>query len=151
MTNVTRWDPFQDLRQTMDRLFDDGYARPWRFLTTDDALRLPVDIAETENEIDIKAEMPGMNPNEVEITIQDDALVIRGEHREETEDNKKDYRRREIRYGSFHRSIPLPSRVDAEHATADFNNGVLHLRLPRSESAKPKQIKVNTGNGGSHI
>ena len=77
MTNLTRWDPFSELRQTMDRMFEDGYSRPWRFLSTEDVMRFPVDVSETENEIDIKAEMPGIKPDEVDITIQNDSLVIR--------------------------------------------------------------------------
>ncbi len=144
MTNLVRWDPFTELRSTMDRLFDEGFSRPWRFLGTEGELgAFPVEVSETDNEVHVKAALPGVNPDEVEISVVNDILSIKAEHREEAEhDGKKGYFRREIRYGSYHRSLSLPTSVDVEKAEAKFKNGMLYLTLPKAEAARPKQIKV---------
>ena len=150
MTNLVRFDPFSDLRTTMDRLFEEGFSRPWRLLGNDGSpseMAFPVEVSESDSAIDIKAALPGVKPDEVEISVQNDVLTIRAEHREETKEEKKDYYRREIRYGSFHRSLALPASVDSDKAEATFENGILMLRLPKAEAARPKQIKVSSGNG----
>ena len=150
MTNIARWDPFSDLRQTMDRLFDEGFSRPWRFLPSEQQeSSFPVEVSETDHEIEIKAALPGIDPNEVEITIQNDVLTVRGEHRETAEDKKREYYRREVRYGAFHRSLALPTTVDSEKAEANFKDGMLYLHLPKAEAARPKQIKVKGANGAT--
>jgi HSP20 family protein len=133
----------------MDRLFDEGFSRPWRFMApTDYESSFPLEIAETDDTVDVKASMPGVRPEDVEITVANDVLTIKAEHREETEDKKKEYYRREIRYGAFHRSLSLPVSVDADKAEARFENGMLHLKLPKAEALRPKQIKVaGTTNG----
>ena len=150
MTNIIRWDPFTDLRGTMDRLFDEGFSRPWRLLgaeQTPQELAFPLEVSETDGAIDVKASLPGVKPEEVEVSIQNDVLSIRGEHKEEAEEKKRDYYRREIRYGSFHRSVALPAAVNADKAEATYDNGVLKLHLPKADAIKPKQIKVAGGNG----
>jgi HSP20 family protein len=149
MTNIVRWDPFTDLRSTMDRLFDEGFSRPWRLLPNEGAAEtgFPVEVSETESELEIKAALPGVRPEDVDITVTNDVLTIKAEHRAETEDKKRDYYRREVRYGAFHRSMSLPVSVDADKAEASFDNGMLRLRLPKAEALRPKQIKVGTGNG----
>jgi HSP20 family protein len=86
--------------------------------------------------------LPGVKPDEVEITIQNDVLTIKAEHKDTTEEKKRDYYRREIRYGSFHRALTLPVSVDSDKAEAKFENGVLSLKLPKAEALRPKQIKV---------
>jgi HSP20 family protein len=147
MTNMVRWDPFADLRTTMDRLFDEGFSRPWRLLPAQEQQEwaFPIEVAESENEVELKAALPGIRPDKVEISVTNDVLTIRAEHKEEAEDKKKDYYRRELRYGTYHRSMALPVAVDTEKAEARFENGVLHLRLPKAEAMKPKQIKVRNG------
>jgi HSP20 family protein len=148
MTNLVRWDPFTDLRQTMDRLFDEGFSRPWRFLPAEqEGGTFPIEVAETEDAIEVRASLPGVRPEDVEITVANDVLTMKAEHREQTEDKKKDYYRREIRYGAYHRSISLPAGVDADRAEARFQDGMLHLKLPKAEALRPKQIKVSGGNG----
>ena len=150
MTNLVRFDPFTDLRATMDRLFEEGFSRPWRLLGSEGPtadMAFPVEVSESDTAVDIKASLPGVKPEEVEISVQNDVLSIRAEHREETKDEKKDYYRREIRYGSFHRALALPSSVDSDKAEARFDNGILTLHLPKAEAARPKQIKVSSGNG----
>jgi HSP20 family protein len=144
MTNLIRRDPFTDLRSTMDRLFD---PRPWRFVATAPAQyqsTFPVEVSETGDAIDVKASLPGVKPEEVEITVHEDVLTIKAEHKAETktEDEKRDFYRREIRYGAFSRSMNLPASVDADKAEASFENGQLTLHLPKAESSRPKQIRV---------
>jgi HSP20 family protein len=145
MTNIVRWDPFTDLRSTMDRLFDEGFSRPWRLLPQngDYEQTFPVEVAETEDAIEVKASMPGVDPKAVEITVANDVLTIKAEHRAETEETKKEYYRREIRYGTFHRAMTLPVSVDADKAEAHFEHGMLSLKLPKAEALRPKQIKIN--------
>jgi HSP20 family protein len=128
----------------MDRLFEDGFSRPWRMITAQDyETAFPVEVWETESDVEVKAALPGMRPDEVDITITNDVLTIKAEHREEAEDKKREYFRREIRYGVYHRSMGLPVGVDADKATARFENGMLHLTLPKAEAMRPKQIKVS--------
>jgi len=160
MTNVVRWDPFNDLRTTMDRLFDEGFSRPWRFLPSNGEYEnpFPIEVAETEDAIEVKASMPGVDPQAVDITVANDVLTIKAEHRAQTEDTKREYYRSEIRYGAFHRALSLPVSVDADKAEAHFEHGMLYLKLPKAESLRPKQIKISgheaieagtTGNGSS--
>jgi HSP20 family protein len=149
MTNLIRWDPFADLRGTMDRLFDEGFSRPWRLIgsETPTEAAFPVEVSQTEDALDVKAALPGVKPEEVEVSVQNDVLTIRAEHKEETEDTKRDYYRREIRYGALQRVMALPTSVDTEKADARFENGILYLHLPKAEALRPKQIKVAGGNG----
>src|SRR5947207_13045508 len=84
VTNIVRLDPFSDLRQTMDRLFDEGFSRPWRFLPGEQEATFPIEVSETDHELEVKAALPGIDPNDVEVTIQNDVLTVRGEHKEET-------------------------------------------------------------------
>jgi len=152
MTSVTRWDPFSDLRSTMDRLFDEGFSRPWRLIPQSETYEsaFPVEVSETEDELEVKAALPGVKPEEVEITVQNDVLTIKAEHKDTTEEKKRDYYRREIRYGSFHRAMSLPVSVDSDRAEATFENGVLQLRLPKAAALRPRQIKVG-GTGAAAI
>jgi len=146
MTNMIRRDPFTDLRSTMDRLFDEGFSRPWRFISSENyEASMPVEVSETDNELVVKAALPGVNPDEVDVTVNNDVLTIKGEHKETTEEGKREFYRREIRYGAFNRSFTLPVKVDADQAEANHENGVLTLRLPKAASIRPKQIKVGSG------
>ena len=155
MSNIVRWDPFTDMRATMDRLFDDSFARPRRRVVSakEFAVMVPVEVSETESAIEVKASLPGTRPEEVEVTVHDDILTIKAEHKEATEElpaegeakadvPTRQFYRREIRYGAFHRSFSLPSGVDANKAEARFENGVLHLILPKAEANRPHRIKV---------
>ena len=143
MTNLIRWDPF-DLHNTMDRLFDQGFSRPWRLLPAEQEATFPVEIAELDDSIEVKAVLPGVKPDEVEISVSNNVLTVKAEYREEAVEKKRDYHRREIRYGTYQRSLPLPTRVDSEHAEASFVDGVLSLRLPKAEAVRPKRIKVKS-------
>lgn len=142
---IVRWQPFTELmslREAMDRLFEDSFVRPSLPLVFGEAMGAPVDMYQTDKEVVVKASLPGVKPEEVDISITGDVLTIKGEHKEEEEVKEKDYFRKELRYGTFSRSLQLPVAVETDKAEAVFENGVLTLTLPKAEEAKPKQIKV---------
>lgn len=143
--SMIRWDPARDLmslRQAMDRLFEESVIRPSGFTFELGGGDIPIDIYQTQNAIVIKATLPGIKPEEVEISATDNVLTIKAEKQEEKEVKDKDYIRKENRYGMFSRSITLPIGIDADKAEANFDNGILTLNLPKSEKEKPKQIKI---------
>ena len=144
MTNVSRWDPLSDLSTTMDRLFDEGFSRPWRFLRggVDETMSFPVEVAQTDNEIEVRAQLPGVDPGDIDVSVNEDILMIKAETRKEFEEQQKNYYRQEFRYGAMQRAVSLPCRVEAGNAHATYENGILHLKLPKSESERPRQIKV---------
>jgi HSP20 family protein len=145
MPNIVRWDPFAELdemRHRMDRIFSD--FRPTRLAldATTEMGYFPIDVAETDEAFQVKAALPGLKPEEVEVQIHGDTVTIKGESREEEEEKGKNWLRRERRYGVFARTFSLPTGIDADKATADFRDGVLVLGLPKSEASRPKTIKV---------
>jgi len=104
-----------------------------------------VDIFETEHELVVKADVPDVDPKDLDIRVENNILTIRGERKFEKDVNEDNYLRIERAYGSFSRSFSLANTVDSEAIKADYGNGVLTLRIPKREEAKPKQIKVNVG------
>jgi len=103
-----------------------------------------VDISETKDQVLVKAELPGMEPADVDLTIERDTLIIRGEKKQESEEKNENYHRVERSYGSFNRSIPLPVKVDAEKVSAGFKNGVLTVTMPKDESTQPKRVSIES-------
>ena len=146
MTHMVRWDPlgeFQGLRRAMDRLFEDfAPNRSFRGGGENAELTFPVDISENDSEVTVKAVLPGVKPEDVEITVSEGVLTVRGQTRQETSEEKENYYRREIRFGSFARSIPLPARVSQDQADAEFKDGMLLIRLPKAEESRPKSIRI---------
>ena len=146
MANIVRWDPFRDLitlREAMDRLFEESFIRPrigWPAPLGVGALA--VDMYETNQDVVIKSSVPGVKPEDLDITITGDTLTIKGETKTEEKVEKANYIRQERRYGAFCRSLTLPTTIVAEKAKAEFENGVLTLTLPKAEEVKPKSIKV---------
>ncbi|MBN1369100.1 MAG: Hsp20/alpha crystallin family protein [Dehalococcoidaceae bacterium] len=146
MADLMRWEPLRDmmtLRQAMDRLFEDSFVRP-AGLGAPAVADVAMDVFETDSEVVLKAELPGVKPEEVDVSITEDVLTVKGEHKEEKEETEANYFRKELRYGSFSRSVRLPTSVNSEKAEAVFENGVLTLTLPKAEEVKPRQIKVKT-------
>ena len=145
MASLMRWYPFSDfrsLRRHTDRLFDD-FFRGSRLVPWESAeLAFPLDVYETEESLVVKAPLPGVRPEDVDISITDDILTIKGETKSEEEVKREDYHRRELRYGSFCRSVPLPTRVEHGKAEAAFDQGILTVTLPKTAEAKSKTIKV---------
>lgn len=133
------------LQNEMNRMFDQ-FFRGWDFsgLSQESGTWMPsIDLAETDTAITVKAEVPGIEPKEINISIQDNTLIIKGEKKEKTEEKGKNYYRMERSYGSFARSIDLPASVDADKITAECKNGVLEIVMQKKEEAKPKQISIN--------
>jgi len=140
-----RWEPFREimsLRDAMDRLFEDSFVRPSRLWPELGRGELPVDMYQTANDVVVKASIPGLKPDEVDISITGDTLTIKGEHKEEKEVEEQDYFYRERRYGAFSRSLTIPVPVKTEKTEATFENGVLTVTMPKAEEVKPKQIKI---------
>ncbi|MEA3375995.1 MAG: Hsp20/alpha crystallin family protein [Chloroflexota bacterium] len=145
MTQLTRRDPFRDLmslREAMDDLFEESFVQPRqrRIEPRERRLRLPLDVYTTPEEIVIVASLPGLTPDEVDITIDGDRLTIRGELRPPLEN--VDYLFQERAYGPFARTLTLNVPINADEADAVFENGVLTLSLPKAEESKPRTIEV---------
>ena len=144
--NVVRWQPFSDmvtLRQAMDRLFDDSIINPSRLTSVfGEGAALPIDMYETDENVVVRANVPGVKPEEMDITITGNTLTINGETKQEQEVKRENYFRQERTYGTFTRNITLPSSLETDKAEAAFENGVLTLTIPKAEEMKPKQIKV---------
>lgn len=144
---ITRWDPFRELAQLQDRvnrLFQETGAGHDEGLTTTSFVP-PVDIYETEHNIVLKVEVPGIEQKDLDIRIENNTITIRGERKFEKEVKEENFHRVERRYGSFQRSFSLPNTVNTENVTADYENGLLKVTLAKRAEAKPKQIKVNVG------
>ena len=142
---MIRWDPFREimsLRNAMDRLFEDSFVHPTRVWPELGGGQLAIDMYQTDDDVVVKASLPGLKPEEVDISVTGDTLTIRGEHKEEKEVKQEDYLYKERRYGVYNRSVTMPVQVKAEKAEAVFDNGILTLTLPKAEETKPKQIKV---------
>ncbi len=143
MSNLTRWEPIREmmtLREAMDRLFDDAFTRP---ISMSGGSAIPaVDLYQNTNEVVVKAALPGLKAEDVQISVTADALTLRGEFKQETEQKETTYHIREQRYGSFERSVALPTDVQTDKAKADFENGVLTVTLPKAEAVKPKTISI---------
>jgi HSP20 family protein len=144
MSNLTRWEPVREmmtLREAMDRLFDDAFTRPIGL--RDGGWSSPaVDMYQTDDEIVVKAALPGFKADEVQINVTGDVLILRGEMKHAEEKKDQAWHIREQHWGSFERSIALPTDVRADKANADFENGILTITLPKAEEVKPKTITV---------
>ncbi len=145
--SLIRWDPFDDLaslRESMDKLFEEFTTRRPRAAAP--AVWPPaVEVFETEGDVVVRAELPGIDPKNVDIQVRDDTLTIKAEAKADHEDKGRNYYVRELRYGSFVRSLALPSGAQGDLAKASYKNGILEIRVPKSERAKPKTVKVDVG------
>lgn len=138
---LVRWDPFRELNSLgqLGRFFDRFPESP----TTTSAWAPNVDIFEGENELVVKAEVPGIDPKDVELNVEHNVLTISGERKLEFEDKKENYHRVERAYGSFSRSFSLPRLIDETKIEAQYKDGVLTVHIPKHEKAKPRQIKIS--------
>ena len=151
MTVLTRWDPFRELsalQNRMSRLFEEQYGTGREESLTAGAFVPPVDIYEDEHSLQLKLEVPGIEQKDLDVKVENNVLTVSGERKFEKEEKEENFRRVERRYGSFTRSFTLPNTVNPEDVSADYNDGVLKIRLGKRAEAKPKQIKVNVGEGG---
>jgi len=144
MDSLIRRDPFREimsLRSAMDRLFDSAFfGIPWEWEPLSHELAL--DVAETEDEFVVKASLPGINPDDLDITFSGRTLTIKGEIKEEEKKEDVHYHLRERRYGTFSRSVTLPAPINADAIEARYEAGVLTLHLPKTDEVKPKRIAV---------
>ena len=147
MSNLTRWEPtseFMTLRDAMDRLFDDAFTRPLSLIRNGGATwsSLPIDMFQTNDDVVVKAVVPGIRPDDVQISVTGNMLTIRGDVKQEEERKDRAWHIREHRLGSFERSVALPVSVVSDKATAEFENGILTITLPKAEEVKPKAISI---------
>lgn len=144
MMAITRWDPFREvsaLQNRVNSLFRD-FNEADSPLTT--ASFVPaVDIYEDEKKVVLKLEVPGVNQKDLDVSVENHTLTVKGERKFESEEKEQNFHRIERRYGSFYRAFTLPSTVDAQNVTASYNAGVLKLELAKKPEAQPKQIKIN--------
>ena len=146
------WKPFKELapfrdfekmRKEMDRLWDSFFEGGLRRRTEGAVEWLPsLDIAETKNELVVKCEIPGMDPKDIDISLSDGMLTIKGEKKQEREEKEADYHLVERSYGAFTRSVQLPKEVQSDKISAFYKNGVLKITLPKSEEVQKKGIKI---------
>ena len=147
MTIVRRPSPLGELvslRQAMDRLFEDSFvrSRPWG-LNGEAGAALPLDITSSTDALIVEAALPGVPPEDVEITVEDGTLTIRAETSSERKEDDGQTLISEIRRGSLSRAVALPSGLEPDKASATFEHGVLHLRIPKAEAVKPRQIRIS--------
>ena len=145
MSNLTRWEPAREmmtLREAMDRLFDDAFTRP---LSVRDGWTMAspsIDMYQTDNEVVVKASIPGLKAEDVQINVSGDVLTLKGEVKQEEERKDRAWHIREHRFGSFERSIALPTDVKSDKAEAMFENGILTITLPKADEVKPRTINI---------
>ena len=141
---ITRWDPFREvvsLQNRMNSLFRDMNEGEAPMST---ASFVPaVDVYEDDKKVMLKLEIPGMDQKDLDVSVENNTLTVRGERKFESEEKEENFHRIERRYGSFFRAFTLPSTIDSEHVQASYNAGVLKLELTKKPEAQPKQIKVN--------
>lgn len=145
MSNLTRWEPMRDmmtLREAMDQLFNDAFTRPRSTSTSGVSIVPAFDLYETSDEVVVKANLPGMKAEDVQISVTNGILTLRGEMKQESEEKDATWHLFERRYGVFERAVSLPTDVQTDKAKADFADGVLTISLPKAETVKPRTIAI---------
>jgi len=148
MTVLTRWDPFRELstlQDRMNRLFHDSFGDGREEALTTTAFAPPVDVYEDEHNVTLKIEVPGIEEKDIDVRVENNTLTVHGERKFEKDEKEENYRRVERQYGSFTRTFTLPNTVETENVSANYDKGVLKIKLAKKAEAKPKQIKVNVG------
>jgi HSP20 family protein len=139
---IRRWEPFAELmslRDAMDRLFEEGFTRPTELMGLG---TMPIDVYQTDKDVIVKANIPGVKPDDIDINVVGDTLTIKGERKAEEKIERQNYFYQERRFGTFSRTLTLPVPVQTDKADARFENGVLTLTLPKAEEAKAKKIAI---------
>jgi HSP20 family protein len=143
--NMVRWNPFRDmsiLQNQMNRLFENALQTWPSDSDTTNGWAPAADIYETDNDLVVRADLPGVDPKEIEVRVENNVLMIRGERRFEQKDDRENFHRVERSYGAFSRAFTLAAAVDADKIQASYKNGVLTITLPKAEQAKPKRIQI---------
>jgi HSP20 family protein len=148
MAMLTRWDPFRELstiQDRMNRLFQDAYSPNREEGLSTAAFAPAADVYEDENHVTLKLEVPGIDEKDLDIRVENNTLIIKGERKFEKDEKEENFRRVERQYGSFVRSFTLPSTMDSDNINASYDKGVLSITIPKRAEAKPKQIQVSSG------
>ncbi|MCU4138567.1 MAG: Small heat shock protein IbpA [Thermodesulfobacteria bacterium] len=144
MADLTLLRPIQELKKEMDRIWQDFFGKSLLSEKWESIEWIPaVDVSETDNEIIVKVDVPGVKPEDMEISLSDNVLIIKGEKKKEEEEKKENFYRMERYYGSFMRSIQLPCEIEEDKISATYKNGVLKIVLPKKPEEKKKVIKIN--------
>lgn len=154
MNTMIRWNPFGEMarmRNEIDRLFEDAFNAPVGKWERNAVWGFPLDVTENDATFTVKAAVPGMNPDDLDITLSDNVLTIKGETRSEKTREDEKVHLQERRFGSFMRSISLPTPVEPDNVAATYENGVLTLNIPKAEAVKPKRIAIKAGNGATVV
>ena len=144
---LVRWEPFEGLttlRREMDRLFEDFFKGGPLRIGDMEAWEPAVEVADTKDAVVVKAQVPGISKEQLQVNITEGTLTLKGETKAEEKKEEKNYSRREFRYGAFSRTIALPAAVQADKAQAQLKDGVLEITMPKSEQAKAKEIPIRT-------
>ena len=139
--SLIRWDPFREFNALPAR-FGGFFGRDWEAPLSTTAWNPSVDIFENDNEVVVKAELPGMNAKDIEVRLENNVLMLKGERRFEKETKEENYHRVEREYGTFSRAFALPAVVNGDKVTAEYKDGILKIVVPKKEDAKPKPIKI---------
>jgi len=146
---IERWDPFSEmlsLRDAMNRLFEESFVWPSRGTPlAPGRMGLPIDLRETEDQFVLEAALPGVKPEDIDVSVQGNQLRIQGEMKQDEEKKGERYHFRERRYGQFQRTIALPNNVKPDQVACEFRNGVLTVTLPKAEEARPRRIQITGG------
>ena len=148
MTVSTRWDRYRELsslQDRMNRLFNASFGESRDEALTTSSFAPAVDVYEDEHNVTLKIEVPGIDEKDIDVRVENNTLTVHGERKIEQEEKEENYRRIERQYGSFTRTFTLPTTVDTESVSANYDKGVLKIKLAKKAEAKPKQIKVNVG------
>ena len=147
MASIVRWDPWRDMvsvRDAMEGMLEERFGRPSVPFGPWSPGTLAVDMYETDESLVVKTAIPGVNAEDIEVSVTGDTLTVKAETKEEEEVQRENYLRRERRIGSYCRSLTLPGGLESDQATADYSDGVLTLSFPKAEEVKPKTIQVKT-------
>jgi HSP20 family protein len=148
MTVLTRFYPYRELitlQDRVNRLFHESFSAGRDESLATSSFAPAVDVYEDEHNITLKLEVPGIDEKDIDVRVENNTLTVHGERKFEKEEKEENYRRIERQYGSFSRTFTLPNTVDTESVSADYDKGVLKIKLAKKSEAKPKQIKVNVG------
>ncbi|MGH9500056.1 MAG: Hsp20/alpha crystallin family protein [Terriglobales bacterium] len=149
MNVITRWEPFREfstLQDRLNRLFQQSVSEGREEALTTSNFAPAVDVYEDDHQVTLKIEVPGIDEKDIDVRLENNTLTVHGERKLEEEEKEENYRRVERQYGSFTRSFTLPQTVDAEKVSAQYDKGVLKIKLAKKAEAKPKQIKIGVGN-----
>ncbi len=139
---IVRWDPLTEMTRNMERVFDTAFWRPYTFTTGLDIESFPIDMCEKGDEVVVKAALPGVKADDLDLQVTGDSMTIRAQTAANEEVDEEHYCRRERRSGHWQRVLPLPGHLAHDKAEASFEDGILTIHIPMVEEARPKRIKV---------